>query len=67
MSLLITLPVSLIVGKIFQSVRHTERTEPQSFHEITAAEGAEDIEMQQIQRSGLALYHASIFDEGICG
>ena len=73
-SLAISLPISLIVTKIFQSVRHA-KVEPQNFTEheqsISAEHAAQgesskdNIEMRPVQSFGLEVYHGSIFNEGM--
>ena len=67
MSSLITLPVSLIITKIFQSLRHTNEDELVIQNRRKTDDGLpiRDTDVQKIQCSGLELYDSITMNEGM--
>ena len=64
-SLLISLPISLIVTKIFKSVRYV-KIEPLNSNEQTAEveRSGDEMDLSPQESIGLELYRASILNEG---
>ena len=58
--------MSLIMSKIFQSVRHRQKIYQQGIEANTDRDDhlSKDISMQPIQTSGLETYGASLFNAG---